>query len=78
MNADGTLYASPYRAFKPVFDIMRSMEQFYVGQKLRSVAVYISEDTKNDLYEFSEKHTIIDWDTTRIIDAVEIYTEWSV
>ena len=75
MNADGTLYASPYRVFKPVFDIMRPMEQFYGGQKLRSVAVYISEDTKNDLYESGAKHTIIDWDKTRTIDAVEIYTD---
>jgi hypothetical protein len=50
-NADGTLYRSPYTAFKAVFDRIRPIEPFLGGEKIRHVAIYASEDTKDFLYE---------------------------
>ena len=50
-NADGTLYASPFRAFKEVFARLRPIEPLLGGDKIRLVGVYVSEDTKNYLYE---------------------------
>jgi hypothetical protein len=76
VNADGTLYASPFRVAKKVFDGMRPLESFYGGEKIRSVAVYISEETKNYLYESGTKGVIkhkYEWDKTQILSGVEEY-----
>ena len=75
MNADGTFYASPYRAFKKVFDAMRPLEPFCGGEKVRCVGVYVSEDTKNHLYESEAKEVHVDWHSTSPLDAVETYTD---
>lgn len=50
-NADGTLYRSPFKAYKEVFDRLRPIEPLLGGEKIRHVAVYVSEDTKNFLFE---------------------------
>ena len=54
-NADGTLYASPFKAFEDVFGRLRLIEPLLGGDKIRAVAGYVSEDTKNYLYESRSK-----------------------
>ncbi len=47
MNVDGSLYESAAQAVKNVFDRARPLQQFFGGDRLRSVAVYLSEDTRD-------------------------------
>ena len=54
VNADGTLYDSPFRDYKKVFDFMRPLEPYVGGDKIRSVGIYISDKTKDFLYEQEE------------------------
>ena len=51
VNVDGTLYESPFLAYKAVFDMMRPLEPLLGGEKIRSVGIYISDRTNDYLYE---------------------------
>ena len=51
VNVDGTLYESSFRAYKEVFDAMRPMEPFLGGERIKWAAVYISDYSKDFLYE---------------------------
>ena len=73
-NVDGTLYESPYRAIKKVFDAMPSLEPFLGGEKICSVGIYISEDTKDFLYESGLRSPLVLWDKMESIGEVEQYT----
>lgn len=74
VNVDGTLYESHYRTFKKVFDAMRVMEPFVGGEKIRSVGIYISEETKDFFYETGNEYTLFEWDDRKKVLAVDEYT----
>ena len=74
VNADGTLYESPFRDYKKVFDVIRPLEPYLGGDKIRSVGVYISDMTKDFLYEQDLEYRFIDIRGTSPAGSVEQYT----
>lgn len=55
LNVDGTFYKSAATAVKNVFDEARPLQQYFGGERLRSVAVYLSEDTRDYWNEAQSK-----------------------
>jgi hypothetical protein len=74
VNADGTLYSSPYRTYRQIFDAMRSFFPYLGGEKIRCVAVYISAETKEYLYETNAEQLVNLYGKVKDIEAAWQYT----